>query len=102
MKHDEDLLLVGGEAGEPGGFLEFNLESTRPTSSPETTALKLIRRTAVSADAVMSATEVIELVGGRAAVVREWLRKAVLPLRHPSGRKVYRWGDVLDAMRRAA
>ena len=101
LKHDDDLLLLGGEAGEPDGFLEFNLDSTPPPSS-ETAALKQIRRAAVSADAVMTASEVIEMVGGRTAVVRDWLRRSVLPLRHPSGRKVFRWGDVLEAMQRAS
>lgn len=59
-------------------------------------------RSGVSDSAVLPPEDIIRLVGGRAALVREWLRNNVVPLRHPSGRKVYRWGDVVDAMRRAA
>ena len=58
-------------------------------------------RYAVSRDAVLSADEVVEAVGGRQSAVREWLNSTVTPLRHPSGRRVYLWSDVLDAMRRA-
>ena len=63
---------------------------------------KVLRKTTLSQDAVLSTDEVIEAIGGRAPVVRKWLRESVLPLRHPSGRTVYRWGDVLHVLRRAA
>ncbi|HOI36708.1 MAG TPA: hypothetical protein PLF11_04955 [Bacillota bacterium] len=63
---------------------------------------KVLRRTTLSPDAVLTVDEVIEAVGGRAPVVRTWLRDSVVPLRHPSGRIVFRWGDVLNAMRGAA
>lgn len=55
-------------------------------------------RHTVSASAVLSAEEVIYLIGGRAAVARQWLRR-VRPLAHPSGRRVYLWSDVLSVLR---
>lgn len=64
--------------------------------------LDTLARTTLSPDAVLSVPEVVHALGGRQSVVRGWLRSDVIPLRHPSGRVVYRWGDVLDAMRRAA
>jgi hypothetical protein len=64
--------------------------------------LDTLARTTLSPDAVLSVPEVVHALGGRQSVVRGWLRSDVIPLRHPSGRMVYRWGDVLDAMRRAA
>lgn len=63
---------------------------------------KVLRRTTLSPDAVLTTDEVIEAVGGRAPIVRTWLKDSVVPLRHPTGRVVFRWGDVLDAMRGAA
>ena len=56
----------------------------------------------LSTDAVVTPTEVVSIIGGREGVVRAWLRDTVTPLRHPSGRVIYRWGDVLAAMSRAA
>ena len=56
----------------------------------------------LSADAVLTAGEVVRVIGGREGVVRRWLRETVTPLRHPSGRTIFRWGDVLAAMSRAA
>lgn len=82
-----------------GEFVEF--EITQP-SAGEQAMLRRLKRLVISADALLSPEEVIEHVGGRAAIVRAWLRDNVFPLRHPSGRRVYRWGDVVDAMRRAA
>lgn len=62
----------------------------------------VLRHSALSPDAVVTVDEVIEILGGRSAVVRKWLRTSVVPLRHPTGRVIYRWGDVLQVMRRAA
>ncbi len=64
--------------------------------------LRLVQRLVVSAHAILSFEEVVRNVGGRSAEVRDWLQNAVVPLRHPTGRRVYLWGDVVDAMRRAA
>ena len=55
----------------------------------------------MSEAAILSAEEVVFLVGGRASVTRRWLRQ-VRPLAHPSGRRVYLWGDVLAALKEAA
>ena len=55
-------------------------------------------RHTVSLAAVLSPEEVIHLVGGRASVVRRWLRQ-VRPLPHPTGRRVFVWGDVLAALK---
>lgn len=60
------------------------------------------RRHTVSADALLSLEEVVEQLGGRAGDVRPWVAQNVRPLRHPSGRKVYRWGDVIETMRGVA
>lgn len=103
----DDLLEVMGasqpvtgdfEYVEVGGDVEDDAAQVERRS-----ILRILRRLVVSADAVLSAEEVIEEVGGRAAIVRAWLRNAeVYPLRHPSGRRVYRWGDIVEAMRRAS
>ncbi len=61
-----------------------------------------VKRLIVTADALLSADEVINLIGGRKAPVRAWLRGGVPTMPHPTGRTLYRWGDVVDAMRRAA
>lgn len=57
-------------------------------------------RHAVNIAAVLSAEEVVHLLGGRASVTRRWLRR-VRPLPHPSGRRVYLWGDVLAVLKEA-
>ena len=89
---------------QPGTGDFISLTDTGYGSSENVVAklAKVLRRTTLSQDAVLTMDEVIESVGGRAPVVRAWLRRAVVPLRHPSGRVIFRWGDVLDAMRRAA
>ena len=61
-----------------------------------------VKRLIVTADALLSADEVVNLIGGRKAPVRAWLRAGVPTMPHPTGRTLYRWGDVVDAMRRAA
>ena len=58
-------------------------------------------RFTVSEAAVLSAEEVIHLLGGRACVTRRWLRR-VRPLDHPSGRRVYLFADVLAALKEVA
>lgn len=73
-----------------------------PSESVAAKLAKVLRRTTLSPDAVLTTDEVIEAVGGRAPVVRAWLKDSVMNLRHPTGRVIYRWGDVLDAMRGAS
>lgn len=62
------------------------------------------RTVALTRDTVVTVDDIIEFIGGRAALVRAWIRVNLCPLRHPTGRVVYLWGDVLDQMdrRRAA
>lgn len=72
-------------------FVQLPSLAPAPPSGTSTTVL----RHTVSADAGLSAEEVIAILGGRQAVVRAWLRR-VPAMWHPSGRRIYRWGDVLD------
>jgi len=85
-----------------GDFMPIPDIGNEPSETVGTKLAKVLRRTTLSPDAVLTVDEVIETVGGRAPVVRAWLKESVLPLRHPTGRVIFRWGDVLDAMRRAA
>jgi hypothetical protein len=96
--YDADLFL-DEKPLEPGAIREF------PPLTPHdsTTAIaEALFRTTISADAVLTATDVVRAIGGREGIVRNWLRDAVRPLRHPSGRTIYRWGDVLAAMSRVS
>jgi len=76
------------------GLFGWGHPTDEPKSGPDLTTL----RHTVTADALLSAEEVISLLGGRQAVVRDWLRE-VASMWHPTGRRVYRWGDVLDHLR---
>jgi len=77
-----------------GGFVMI------PPFGAATPPTRLSRHT-VSADAILSAEEVIQLLGGRSAATRRWLRQ-VAPLPHPSGRRVYLWGDVIATLKAVA
>ena len=87
-----ELLELPEDPG--GGFIMI------PPFGSDTPPTRLSRHT-VSADAILSAEEVIQLLGGRSSVTRRWLRR-VAPLPHPSGRRVYRWGDVIAKLREVA
>jgi hypothetical protein len=98
MKTMNDDNIFDDPLPAPEGFMTFRWPA--PTSTG--TVADTLIRTTVSADAVLTPADVVHMIGGREGVVRNWLRDAVQPLRHPSGRTVYRWGDVLTAMSRAA
>lgn len=76
-----------------GGYLPIP-----PFQEDRQQASVLTLRHTVTADALLSAEEVIHVLGGRQSVVRRWLRQ-VPSMWHPSMRRVYRWGDVLDCLR---
>ena len=104
MRHDddadntkalEDLLDLPPTNPNPSGEYEL-VEFATLREMPERPS-----RHTVSLAAVLSPEEVIHLIGGRASVARRWLRR-VRPLAHPTGRRVYVWGDVLAAMREVA
>ena len=59
------------------------------------------KRLTISGDAVLSAEQVVEILGGRASVVRRWLQQ-VPPLRHPTGRRAYLWSDIVAYLKEAA
>lgn len=61
--------------------------------------LRSLLRVSVSRDAVLPLDEVVELLHGRDAEVRVWVRASVRALPGPCG-DLYLWGDVIDAMRR--
>lgn len=52
----------------------------------------------LTADTLLSVEEAAQALGGRIAVVRVWLAPLVLP-GHPTGRRVVRWGDVIERLR---
>ena len=58
----------------------------------------IVLRHTVTADALLTAEQVVHLLGGRQSVVRRWLRQ-VPSMWHPTGRRLYRWGDVLASLR---
>lgn|GEM_PF-6217472 len=91
---DLDDVLDLAVQGAPGFVMIPSFGST--TTPPA----KLSRHT-VTADAILSAEEVVQLLGGRSSATRRWLR-SVPPLRHPSGRRVYLWGDVIAVLKEAA
>ena len=94
---NDDPMDQGFGNNEPQ-FHHFDLRAAQEERAIPT----IFRRLMVSADALLSAEEVVELIGGRKAPVRAWLRGGVPTMPHPTGRTLYRWGDVVDAMRRAA
>ena len=94
----DDNYLFDQPLTDPSGFKSIGW----PAVDPGRSAADALMRTTVSADAVVTPADVVHMIGGREGVVRNWLREAVPTLRHPSGRTVYRWGDVLAAMSRAA
>jgi len=103
MKEDLPDDLLDDLAGSPGRgqrFEHFDLGTGDLETRAMEKMVRTLRRSTLTRDAVVSLDEVIEAVGGRAAVVRAWVKSSVSPLRHPSGRLCYRWGDVLDAMQR--
>lgn len=77
------------------------LELAAPDPAPAATRAQPVP-TALTPETIVTPAQVVELVGGRQQVVRQWLRQAVIPLGHPTGRTVYLWGDVLAALRGAA
>jgi hypothetical protein len=95
---NDDNFLLDQLLTEPAGIQSFSW----PAMDPVRVVSDALKRTTVSADAVVTPAEVVDLIGGREGVVRIWLRNTVPALRHPTGRTIYRWGDVLDAMKRAA
>lgn len=102
MRHDEADTSALDE------LLDLPAVPEEPTGQYEQIEFGTIRevvekpnRHTVSEAAILSAEEVIYLVGGRASVTRRWLRQ-VRPLAHPSGRRVYLWGDVLAALKEVA
>ncbi len=103
MKDLIDEILTSQEpASRQTEFMQIPDTDYGPVDTLGSRVLKVLKRTTLAPDAVLTVDEVIEAVGGRAPVVRQWLKSSVLPLRHPTGRVIYRWGDVLDAMRGAA
>ncbi len=84
------------QENESDGFIQIP-PFDRADRGPHITVL----RHTVSADALLSAEEVVRLLGGRSSVTRRWLRE-VPALWHPNGRLIYRWGDVLDRLREKA
>lgn len=52
----------------------------------------------LTADTLLSLEEAATHLGGRGSVVRAWLVPLVLP-GHPTGRRVVRWGDVIERLR---
>lgn len=98
---DEMLDAIDKQPG-TGDFMSVTDMGYEPSENVGAKLAKILRRTTLSPDAVLTVDEVIETVGGRAPVVRAWLRRAVVPLKHPTGRVIFRWGDVLNAMRGAA
>jgi hypothetical protein len=95
---NDDNFLLDQPMTDPAGIQSFGWPAVDPVRS----VADALMRTTVSADAVLTPADVVHMIGGREGIVRNWLREAVPTLRHPSGRTVYRWGDVLDAMKRAA
>ena len=95
---NDDNFLFDEPLTAADGFQTFGW----PAPDPARTVADALIRTTVSADAVLAPADIVHMIGGREGVVRNWLKATVQPLRHPSGRTVYRWGDVLAAMSRAA
>ena len=59
-------------------------------------------RFTVSNDSVLTLTEAANLLHGRAATNRQWIRQHVIPLSGPSKRDLYRWGDIVAELKEAA
>jgi len=98
----DEMLDAIGKQPVRGDFMSVPDMGYEPSEAVATKLAKVLRKTTLSPDAVLTADEVIEAVGGRAPVVRNWLKDSVVPLKHPTGRVIFRWGDVLNAMRGAA
>ena len=79
------------------------VSSDLDTSTPERLlqkALRGLKRCMVSRDALLSTEEVVEVLGGRRAEVVQWLRTAdVVPVPHPTNRRVYLYGEILEALK---
>jgi len=61
-----------------------------------------IRFASISRDTIVSPRDVERLLRGRSSDIRAWLKANVTPVDHPTGREMYIWGEVLDALRGVA
>jgi hypothetical protein len=91
--------------GKPEDFLREPTDDPLGFEEPSGVTHELVRaitRAAISRDAVVSPDDVIDYLGGRQAAVRKWMKDSLIPLKHPTGRVIYRWGDVMDVLSRQA
>lgn len=83
-------------------MVSFEFDTETALKKERRLLLRTLKRRMISADALMSAEGVVDCLGGRSAVVRRWLKENVPLFPHPADRRVYLWGEVLEALRRAA
>jgi hypothetical protein len=58
-------------------------------------------RYSISDDAVLTLTDAAEILPGRSSTNRAWIEVYVEPIQSPSKRCLYRWGDIVAAMKEA-
>ena len=65
-------------------------------------ALERLHLIAISRDALVTADMIVKALRGRSKQVRNWIKRNLVPVAHPTGRNLYIWGDVLQALRGGA
>jgi hypothetical protein len=63
--------------------------------------LRRFVRYTISDDAVLTLTDAAEILPGRSSTNRAWIEVYVEPIQSPSKRCLYRWGDIVAAMKEA-
>jgi len=61
-------------------------------------AILALKHALVHRDSLVTASQIEKLLRGRSSVVRSWIIQHLTPVDHPTGRALYLWGDVLDAL----
>jgi hypothetical protein len=57
-----------------------------------------IRLASISRDALVTPSDIERMLKGRSSVIRAWIKQHLYPVEHPTGRRMYVAGDVLDAL----
>ena len=78
-----------------------NESSYQEVSTKKRGHLRGIRYT-ISDAALLTLTDAAEILPGRCSTNRDWIERNVEKIYSPSMRALYRWGDIVTAMKEAA
>jgi hypothetical protein len=94
---EQDILRIKPDR-DYSGMVEITPPEDELENYTLSAAILGLQHSLVNRDSLVTASQIEKLLRGRSSVVRSWISQHLTPVDHPTGRALYLWADVLDAL----